>query len=119
MRFWEDYCPSGSIGDCGKPPVFYWPDLNHLKYNNPYPGVSSPRRMGANFNFGAMAANSGMNLQAALLAGEALAHFHHPLVEQRAIDAAYNWWLSSPRQPLSNGATISVHLPDDDTHNLK
>ena len=116
--FWNDYCPGGSIGDWGKTP-FYWPDLNYPPYKNQNPNVPSPRRVGANFNFGAMAANAGMNLQIALLTAEKKANYKHPLAEQRAIDAGYNWWLSSPRQPLSNGATISVHLPDDDTHNLK
>ena len=110
--FWSDYCAGGSIGDWGKATP-YWPDLNYPQPYNPYPGVSTPRRMGGNFNFGAMAANS-MPLWIALKAAKYLNPLH-PEIEQQAIEAGYAWWSLNPRPPLSNGATISIHLSRHDT----
>jgi hypothetical protein len=95
---------TGSIGDWGKNRKLY-PDLNFMSKSLAY-----NRQLGANFNFGAMWAQTPLFLSWALHRADeiclrATGH-HHPPQEQHAIIAGYYWATEgapalSPSRPLT------------------
>ena len=95
------YVPGHSIGDWGKEPK-YWPDLGNT--------TNYGRRFGANFNFGAMTASDGLDIDGVLVIAQALALGRHPADEQRAIAAGYYWWLNATDHALHNKEQLSIDL---------
>jgi len=117
--FWFDFCKSWSIGDWGKN-YLYYPDLTYDSKVSAW-----QRRLGANFNYGAMGAEAGMNLAELLTIGQVLCIYNtlanhqwppslHPEPEQAAIEAGYYWWNNSQKQAIMEGATLDIHLKDHD-----
>lgn len=80
-------CSNWSVGDYGK---------NFKLYPDPHDHILTwQRRLGANFNFGAMGAALGYDLNTLLAAGHSLSLWHksgyHPQIEQDAIEDGY-WY---------------------------
>ncbi len=114
--YFHAYCATGSIGDWGKASAsFLYPDLTFVYATNST--VMTNRRLGANFNFGAMAENAGMTIQAALSAGQILSLAGsgslHPSDEQLAIEEGY-YWMKSSGAALLTGSTLDIHLEYED-----
>jgi len=96
---------TGTIGDWGKAADWY-PDI---------PSCTKPqiwhRRLGANFNFGAMAAALGWSLNDTLIGAAGIGGWHHPKDEQEAIELGWNWYTDGgPTLPF--GSSTAVSIPD-------